>query len=103
MKTYMITAKQTLVEMWTYTVEAESEEEALKMVTEGDIDDNADHQSWDLGDLNYGIDVIEEYEKTPPCIRHDMASWEEEDKLNKRIDIIGQNGNEGTHYDNQNK
>jgi hypothetical protein len=39
--------------------------------------------------------------KVFPCVGHDMASWEEEDKLNKRIDIIGQNGNEGTHYDIQ--
>ncbi len=39
--------------------------------------------------------------KVFPCVGHDMASWEEEDKLNERIDIIGQNGNEGTHYDIQ--
>jgi hypothetical protein len=38
-------------------------------------------------------------QKTSPCVGHDTASWEEEDKLNKRIDIIGQNGNEGTHYE----
>ena len=42
---------------------------------------------------------IVESEKTAPCVSHDKASWEEEAKLNERIDIIGQNGNEGTHYD----
>jgi hypothetical protein len=34
-----------------------------------------------------------------PCRGHDAASWDEEEaELNKRMDIIGQNGNEGTHY-----
>ena len=30
---------------------------------------------------------------------HDEASWEEES--NKRMDVIGQNGNEGLHYDKE--
>ena len=33
-----------------------------------------------------------------PCKGHDAASWEHEVELNKRMDIIGQNGNEGSHY-----
>jgi hypothetical protein len=33
-------------------------------------------------------------EKVAPCRGHDAASWDEE-----RMDIIGQNGNEGSHYD----
>lgn len=37
--------------------------------------------------------------KTSPCVGHDAASWEEE--MNERIDIIGQNGNEGLHYDRE--
>jgi len=32
------------------------------------------------------------------CSKHDEASWEQEDELNKRMDIIGQNGNTGEHY-----
>ncbi len=32
------------------------------------------------------------------CSGHDAASWEMEDELNKRMDIIGQNGNTGIHY-----
>ena len=98
MKTYLIQAKQTLVEVWTYTVEANSEEEALQLVEEGEMEDNDDHYQKDLGDLTYSI---EGSDKVSPCVGHDMASWEEEDKLNERIDIIGQNGNEGIHYDNQ--
>lgn len=33
-----------------------------------------------------------------PCSKHDEASWDEETELNKRMDIIGQNGNTGEHY-----
>jgi len=33
------------------------------------------------------------------CSKHDAASWEQEDELNKRMDIIGQNGNTGEHYE----
>jgi hypothetical protein len=36
--------------------------------------------------------------KQSPCVKHDEASWDEEERLNKRMDIIGQNGNEGSHY-----
>jgi hypothetical protein len=37
-------------------------------------------------------------ERTPPCVGHDKASWDDEEEANKRMDIIGQNGNEGSHY-----
>jgi hypothetical protein len=33
-----------------------------------------------------------------PCRGHDAASWNEEE-MERRMDIIGQNGNEGLHYD----
>ena len=33
--------------------------------------------------------------KVSPCQAHDNESWEED---NERIDIIGQNGNDGLHY-----
>ena len=32
-----------------------------------------------------------------PCSKHDEASWDEEE-AERRMDIIGQNGNEGSHY-----
>ena len=37
-------------------------------------------------------------ERTLPCVVHDKASWDDEEEANKRMDIIGQNGNEGSHY-----
>jgi len=39
-----------------------------------------------------------EAERIPPCVGHDKASWDDEEAANKRMDIIGQNGNEGSHY-----
>lgn len=95
MKTYIVRAKQTIVETWTYSVDANSEEEAIQLIEEGEIDDNEDHYQKDLGDLTYAIVGSE---KVAPCVGHDTASWNEEE-MNKRMDIIGQNGNEGTHYD----
>jgi len=44
-------------------------------------------------------EAAEQYKaKVKPCVGHDAASWEQEDELNKRMDIIGQNGNTGEHY-----
>ena len=37
--------------------------------------------------------IFEDEPKGGPCSKHDEASWDEE-----RMDIIGQNGNEGLHY-----
>jgi hypothetical protein len=36
-------------------------------------------------------------ERTLPCVGHDAASWDE-GIINARMDIIGQNGNKGSHY-----
>lgn len=53
------------------------------------------------GNDEYGEDIlnwnVDGAERIPPCRGHDAASWDEEE-LNKRMDIIGQNGNEGSHY-----
>jgi hypothetical protein len=38
-----------------------------------------------------------EAERIPPCVGHDAASWDEEE-MERRMNIIGQNGNEGLHY-----
>jgi hypothetical protein len=43
MKTFTIIGKRELVEYVTYTVEAESEEEALELIQNEDIEDNDDH------------------------------------------------------------
>jgi hypothetical protein len=47
-----------------------------------------------------GLPSVKAYDepKGGPCVKHDEASWDEEHELNKRIDIIGQNGNTGIHY-----
>jgi hypothetical protein len=47
-------------------------------------------------DFKDPYDEYGQYKKSP-CVNHDEASWEEE--MNERMDIIGQNGNEGLHYE----
>jgi hypothetical protein len=36
-------------------------------------------------------------ERILPCVGHDATSWDE-GVINARMDVIGQNGNEGIHY-----
>jgi hypothetical protein len=54
------------------------------------------------GNDEYGEDIlnwnVDGAERIPPCVGHDKASWDEEE-AERRMDIIGQNGNEGLHYD----
>jgi hypothetical protein len=51
------------------------------------------------GNDEYGESSFETFmdTKTEPCRGHDAASWDEEE-AERRMDIIGQNGNEGLHY-----
>lgn len=50
MKTFTVIGKTNLIEYVTYTVEAESEEEALELVESGEVDDNEDHWTRDTGE-----------------------------------------------------
>ena len=51
------------------------------------------------GNDEYGESSFEAFmdTKTGPCSKHDEASWDAEE-AERRMDIIGQNGNEGLHY-----
>ena len=45
----------------------------------------------------YDDELIMDEPQHGACSKHDEASWDEIE-ANKRMDVIGQNGNEGTHY-----
>ena len=57
------------------------------------------------GNDEYGESSFEAFQLTNdyisslggPCVGHDKASWDEEE-AERRMNIIGQNGNEGSHY-----
>ena len=49
MKKFTIVGVRTIDEYVTYTVEAETEEEALELVENGEIEDNGDHWQKDTG------------------------------------------------------
>ena len=72
----------------------------IKALHEYDGDDEYGESSFeafmDIQDdiTSWKVDGVE---RIPPCVGHDAASWNEEE-TNKRMDIIGQNGNEGSHY-----
>lgn len=47
-----------------------------------------------------GLPSVKAYDDEPqggPCVNHDIMSWDV-DGAERRMDIIGQNGNEGLHY-----
>ena len=48
-KKFTVVGVRTIDEYVTYTVEAETEEEALEMVEDGEVEDNGDHWHKDTG------------------------------------------------------
>jgi Ca2+-dependent lipid-binding protein len=46
-----------------------------------------------LHEYDDDLSTFEDEPQSGPCSKHDAEQWNEE-----RMDIIGQNGNEGTHY-----
>ena len=49
MKKFTVVGVRTIDEYVTYTVEAETEEEALELVEDGEVEDNGDHWQKDTG------------------------------------------------------
>ena len=68
MKKFTVVSVRTIDEYVTYTVEAETEEEALEMVEDGEVEDNGDHWHKDTGS---GEDFY---------IQNDESDEEEEDE-----------------------
>ena len=67
----------------------------LKGFIAGSNNYNLTPQGWEA--LKNNLEKVND-NKISPCVGHELASWEEE-KLERRMNIIGQNGNEGLHYD----
>jgi|694.fasta_scaffold00696_11 hypothetical protein len=64
MKRFTITGVRTIDEYVTYTVEAETEDEAIEMVENGEVDDNDDHwQRETSGGEDYTVTNVEELEE----------------------------------------
>ena len=66
----------------------------LKGFITGSNNYNLTPSGWEA--LKSNLEKVNDY-KVSPYVGHEIASWEEEE-LAKRMDIIGQNGNEGLHY-----
>jgi hypothetical protein len=67
----------------------------LKGFIAGSNNYNLTPSGWEA--LKRNLELVDDV-KIPPCVGHDNASWDEE-VAERRMDIIGQNGNEGLHYD----
>lgn len=68
-------------------------------VKQKEINEKLDELIKALHNYDEGLEMFEDEPKQGACVKHDEASWEQEDELNKRMDIIGQNGNTGEHYE----
>ena len=62
MKKFTITGVRTLEEYVTYTVEAETAEEAIELVESGEIEDNDDHYQKETSGEYDGFSVTKEEE-----------------------------------------
>ena len=61
MKRFTITGVRTIDEYVTYTVEAETEDEAIELVESGEIEDNDDHyQRETSGGEDFSVTNVEE-------------------------------------------
>jgi len=61
MKRFTIVGVRTIDEYVTYTVEAETEEEAIEMVESGEIEDNDDHWQRDTsGGEDFSVQNVED-------------------------------------------
>jgi len=58
-----------------------------------DINSKLDELIKALHAYDEGLEMFDDEPQIGACSKHDEASWDEE-----RMDIIGQNGNEGIHY-----
>jgi hypothetical protein len=59
-----------------------------------DINTKLDELIKALHEYDDDLSTFEDEPQSGPCSKHDAEQWNEE-----RMDIIGQNGNEGLHYD----
>jgi len=70
---------------------------------EEEIDDYDEDEDWDIEE-SFNTELIEDIEVNEPeeIIEEkvDISNWDIEE-VEKRMDIIGQNGNEGLHYDDK--
>jgi hypothetical protein len=65
-----------------------------------DINAKMDFVLNELNSIREGLHIQSNpTKKVDPCAGHSIASDEEEEALNRRMDIIAQNGNEGLHYE----
>jgi hypothetical protein len=61
MKRFTIVGVRTIDEYVTYTVEAETEDDAIELVEDGEVEDNGDHWQKDSGNgEEYSVQSVED-------------------------------------------
>lgn len=62
-KLYTVESRTTIYEYLSYSVEAETEEEAIQLVQDGEVEDNDDHEQKDGGEVDYYVTEVEDLEE----------------------------------------
>ena len=72
--------------------------EQEKINLAGQVFNDEDPSAEEIDDSEESDEVVNDTEESEENIEDSEEEWDE-DESNKRIDIIGQNGNDGLHYD----
>ena len=91
-----VAASKDFEDMMMAKVDDALEQEKINLA--GQVFNDEDPSEEEIDDNEESDEVVNDTEESEENIEDSEEEWDE-DESNKRIDIIGQNGNDGLHYD----
>ena len=91
-----VAASKDFEDMMMAKVDDALEQEKINLA--GQVFNDEDPSEEEIDDSEESNEVVDDTEESEENIEDSEEDWDE-DESNKRIDIIGQNGNDGLHYD----
>ena len=91
-----VAASKDFEDMMMAKVDDALEQEKINLA--GQVFNDEDPSEEEIDDSEESDEVVDDTEESEENIEDSEEDWDE-DESNKRIDIIGQNGNDGLHYD----
>ena len=91
-----VAASKDFEDMMMAKVDDALEQEKINLASQ--VFNDEDPSEEEIDDSEESDEVVDDTEESEENIEDSEEDWDE-DESNKRIDIIGQNGNDGLHYD----
>ena len=91
-----VSASKDFEDMMMAKVDDALEQEKINLASQ--VFNDEDPSEEEIDDSEESDEVVDDTEESEENIEDSEEDWDE-DESNKRIDIIGQNGNDGLHYD----